>query len=79
MDKESQAITQEIVGRINVAENSFRAWAKGDKEKYTNLTLKLPSTMASFTSGKAVQIVSLMNKHNLMFDRTKQQEQLFML
>ena len=49
MDKESQTITQEIVRRIKVAENSLRAWAKGDKD--TNLTVKLPSTMNSITSG----------------------------
>ena len=62
MDKESQTITQEIVGWIKVADNSYWAWAKGDKDKYTNLTLKLPSTMTSIRSGKAVQIMSLMKQ-----------------
>ncbi len=62
MDKESQAITQEIVRWITVTDNVYRAWAKGDKDKNTNLTLKLPSTMTSISSGKVVQIISLMNK-----------------
>ncbi len=61
MDEQSQVITKEIVGRIKVAESTFRAWAKGDKDKYTNLTLKLPNTMHSISGGKALQVLSLMN------------------
>ncbi len=63
-DEESRSIMKEIVATTKVAEDSFRAWAKGEKGKYTPLSILIPHTMKRevFTAGKIMQAATLMNQ-----------------
>ncbi len=45
VDADSQALTKQLVGEIEVAEHKFRAWAKNERGKYTSVTAKLPAML----------------------------------
>ncbi len=53
-----------IVATIKVAEFTFQGWAKGERGKYTPLSVRLPSPLTSgvFTAGKVLQMAILQNK-----------------
>ncbi len=63
VDMESQIAMQEIVSGIKVAEHSFRAWAKGERGRFTPLSILIPATMKKevFSAGKIMQAAVLMN------------------
>jgi len=64
VNAESRAIVQDLVKDIKVAEFSFRAWARGEKGKYVQLTIRVPATMnpETFSAGKVLQAAILLNK-----------------
>ncbi len=63
-DEASRDIMKEIISNTKVAEHSFRAWAKGEKGKYTLLSILIPHTMKKevFTAGKIMQAAIMMNQ-----------------
>jgi len=62
-DLQSLQLTQEIIGTITVAGDSFRAWAKGEKGKYEPLTIQIPSAFpaSTFSARRLVQALVKQN------------------
>ncbi len=52
MDADSQALTKQLVGEIEVAEHKFRAWDKNEQGVYTSVTVKLPAMLKNQPYGK---------------------------
>ena len=62
IDADSRSTMMNVVADTKVAEISFRAWPKGEKERHTIITIKIPHLLKNFTSGKLVQAMEVMNK-----------------
>ena len=74
-DEESQALAREIVGSITVNENHFRAWVKGERGKYSLLTLNIPESLPEqdWSAGKLLTLLAIQNKLDQEDDNVKVQ------
>ena len=63
-DEKSRDKVKELIGGLSVADESFRAWAKGEKGEWTPLSIRIPATMTkrTFTAGKIMTAACLLNK-----------------
>ncbi len=63
-DEASRDTVKNLISGLQVADESFRAWAKGEKGEWTPLSLRIPATMAkkTFTAGKIMTAACLLNK-----------------
>ncbi len=62
LDEDSQKMVMEMVDAITVADMSFRAWKKGDTDKYTNVTVKIPATLENMRPAQLQLVLQKMNK-----------------
>ncbi len=63
-DAESRDKVKDLVASLKVADDPFRAWAKGEKGDWTPLSIRIPATMTKkvFTAGKIMTAACLLNK-----------------
>jgi len=63
-DEQSKGMLKDIVGDIELDGKFFRAWAKGERGKFTPLTIQIPATMNanSLPSGKILVGLAIKNK-----------------
>ncbi len=62
-DETSQGIVKDMVANIMVDGSNFRAWSRGERGKYTPVTVKIPATMPQdkISSGKLLQVLIKQN------------------
>ncbi len=58
-DEESQKLVKELIGTLQVDDTVYRAWAKGERGKYTYVSVKLPAALPAdkVIAGKALQVL----------------------
>ncbi len=61
VDADSQTLTKQLVGDIEVAEHKFCVWAKNERGKYTSVTAKLPAMLKNQSYGKIMAAVTKLN------------------
>jgi len=63
-DAASMNLTKELVKKITVENESFRAWEAAEKDDYIPITIKIPSTLRGdkFTAGKLAALMAAQNK-----------------
>ncbi len=61
VDADSQALTKQLVGDIEMSEHKFRAWAKNHRGKNTSVTAKLPAMLKSQPYGKIMAALTKLN------------------